>query len=168
MANVDPKILTAFGLMIGGVDDVVRKGVGVPYVALRGNMYAMVSRQNAIGIMIDDEDWKSFEMAGGTTFDAVPGIPLKGFGAIPETMYKDRLQLQSWFRRAYAAAEKLPAKIIEFPKRPGEATKPVEPAKPVEVAKPVEPLKPVELRLVVNETPAEPVAPAEPPEPLAG
>jgi hypothetical protein len=45
-------------------------------------------------------------------FEAVAGIPLKGFGTIPETMYRDRLQLQSWFRRAHEAAEKLPEKDV--------------------------------------------------------
>ena len=103
--------------MLGGVENIERKGVTFPYVIVNGNMFATISKQNTIGIMVDEDEWRSFEMAGGTPFEAVPGIALKGYGMIPETMYKDRLQLQSWFRRAHAAAEKLPAKVIEMPKR---------------------------------------------------
>jgi len=114
---IDPRVSAAFDLMIGGVDDVVRKGVTFPYVILNGNMYATISKQGTIGILVADDEWRSFEMAGGTPFEAVPGIPLKGYGMIPETMYKDRLQIQSWFRRAHAAAEKLPKKTIEMPKK---------------------------------------------------
>jgi hypothetical protein len=117
MAAIDPKISAAFDLMIGGVENVVRKGVNFPYTILNGNMYATISRSGTIGVLVDDDDWRSFEMAGGTPFEAVPGIALKGYGTIPETMHKDRLQLQSWFRRAHAAAEKLPAKTIEMPKK---------------------------------------------------
>ena len=103
--------------MLGGVENITRKGVTFPYAIVNGNMFATISKQNTIGIMVDDDEWRSFEGAGGMPFEAVPGIPLKGFGMIPETMYKDRLQLQSWFRRAHAAAEKLPAKVIEMPKK---------------------------------------------------
>lgn len=112
MADIDPKVMAAFELMIGGVDDVVRKGITFPYVTLNGNMYAMISKVPAIGILVDAHNWRSFELAGGVPFEAVKGIPLKGFGAIPETMYRDRLQLQSWFRRAHEAAEKLPEKDV--------------------------------------------------------
>lgn len=114
---IDPKVMTAFELMLGGVEGAERKGVTFPYVILNGNMYATISKAGAIGILVDESDWRSFEMAGGTPFEAVPGIPLKGYGTIPETMYKDRLQLQSWFRRAHATAETLPPKTIEMTKK---------------------------------------------------
>ena len=110
MAISDQKVLAAFELMLGGVEGVERKGATLSYVSLNGNMYAMVSKREVIGILVEASDWKSFELAGGTPFEAVPGIPLKGFGAVPVSMFKDRLQLQSWFRRAHAAAEKLPPK----------------------------------------------------------
>jgi len=117
MASIDPKVSAAFDLMLGGVENITRKGVTFPYAIVNGNMFATISKQNTIGIMVDEDEWRSFEGAGGMPFEAVPGIPLKGFGMIPETMYKDRLQLQSWFRRAHATAEKLPAKVIEMPKK---------------------------------------------------
>jgi TfoX/Sxy family transcriptional regulator of competence genes len=112
MTNIDPKVMAAFELMIGGVEDVVRKGISFPYVTVRGNMYAMVSKTQAIGVLVDESNWRTFELAGGVPFEAVQGIPLKGFGTIPETMYRDRLQLQSWFRRAREAAERLPEKDV--------------------------------------------------------
>jgi hypothetical protein len=117
MAAIDPKVLVAFELMLGGVDSVERKGVNVPYVAVNGNMYAMISKRDMIGIIVEEQHWRSFELAGGTPFEAVPGIALKGFGALPDSMFKDRLQLQSWFRRAHEAAEKLPPKEIKIEPR---------------------------------------------------
>ena len=68
MAAIDPKILVAFELMLGGVDGAERKGVNVPYVAVNGNMYAMISKRDAIGIIVAEQHWRSFELAGGTPF----------------------------------------------------------------------------------------------------
>ena len=117
MPSTDPRVMSAFDLMIQGVDGVERLGATMPYVALNGNMYAAISRLNVIGILVDDDEWKSFTLAGGTPFEMVHGIALKGFGAVPESMHRDRLQLQSWFRRAYAAAENLPPKAPSHPPR---------------------------------------------------
>ena len=111
MPATDPKVMGAFELMIQGVEGVERLGATMPYVALNGNLYATISRTGVIGVLVDEEEWRPFTMAGGTPFEMVRGIPLRGFGAIPESMHRDRLQIQSWFRRAHAAAEKLPPKM---------------------------------------------------------
>lgn len=112
MAETNSKVMAAFELMIGGVDGVERKGINFPYVSVNGNMYAMVSKQQTIGLLVEEHNWRSFELAGGVPFEAVKGIPLKGFGTVPESMYRDRLQIQSWFRRAHEAAEQLPEKDV--------------------------------------------------------
>jgi len=117
MATPDPKVMSAFELMIQGVEGITRLGHTMPYVAMNGNIYAAVSKLNVIGILVDDSEWKSFTLAGGSPFEVVRGIPLKGFGAVPESMHRDRLQLQSWFRRAHAAAEKLSPKSPAHPPR---------------------------------------------------
>lgn len=117
MAATDPKVMSAFELMIQGVEGVEMLGHTMPYVALNGNMYATISRLNVIGILVDEDEWKSFVLAGGTPFEMVRGIPLKGFGAVPESMHRDRLQLQSWFRRAHVTAETLPPKPPTHPPR---------------------------------------------------
>src|SRR5665213_3156037 len=117
MPATDPIVMSAFELMIQGVEGVERLGATMPYVALSGNVYATISRLGVIGILVDEEERRPFTMAGGTPFEMVRGIPLKGFGAIPESMHRDRLQLQSWFRRAHAAAEKLPPKAPSRPPR---------------------------------------------------
>lgn len=114
---IDPKVSAAFDLMIAGVENMERKGVTFPYIMLNGNLVAMITRHGTIGIVVDPGDWRQFEGAGGTPFEAVPGIPLKGYGQIPETMYRDRLQIQSWFRRAHAAAGKLPARSLDLPRK---------------------------------------------------
>lgn len=112
MSVVEPKVMAAFELMLGGVDGMERKGINFPYVMLNGNMFAMISKTQTIGILVDESNWRSFELAGGLPFEAVKGIPLKGFGTVPESMFKDRLQIQSWFRRAHEAALKLPEKEV--------------------------------------------------------
>ncbi len=123
MINADPKVLAAFDLMIAGVDEVERRGATFPYVAVNGNMCATISKAGTIGIRLSDSDMKSFLAIGGTPFEAVPGIPLKSFGAIPPSMYGDRLQIQTWFRRAHGYTETLPRQVIK-PPRPEAEPKP--------------------------------------------
>ncbi len=108
--ETDPKVLAAFELMIAGVKDVERKGAAMPYTSINGNMYAMVSKANAIGVRLDKDDLAAFFAAGATPFEGTPGFINKEYAAVPPKLYSDKAALQGWFRKSHAFAAALKPK----------------------------------------------------------
>jgi hypothetical protein len=108
--ETDPEVLAAFETMIAGVKGVERKGATMPYVSINGNMYAMISKANVIGLRLSDSDMAAFMLSGGTPFEGVPGFVNKDYAAVPRTMFADTKSLQTWFRLSYNYASRLKPK----------------------------------------------------------
>ena len=62
--ETDPDVLAAFDRMIEGVKGVERKGATMPYCSINGNMYAMISKANIIGLRLSDSDLQAVKAAG--------------------------------------------------------------------------------------------------------
>ena len=108
--KTDPAVLAAFDTMIAGVQGVERKGATMPYCSINGNMYAMISKADIIGIRLNDNDLKAFLLVGGRPFEGVPGFVSKEYGAVPAAMMADARLMQTWFRLSFAYASRLPPK----------------------------------------------------------
>lgn len=109
--KTNPAVLTAFDRMIAGVEGVERRGATMPYVAVNGNMYAMINKADTIGLMLSDKDFATFiSTYNAKPFESIPGLQTKNFVAIPPTMYVDLRTMQMWFKLGYAYAARLPAK----------------------------------------------------------
>ena len=108
--KTDPAVLAAFDTMISGVKGVERKGATMPYCSINGNMYAMISKADIIGIRLSENDLKAFFLVGGAPFEGVPGFVSKEYGAIPKPMLADAKLLQTWFRLSFAYASRLKPK----------------------------------------------------------
>ena len=105
--KTDPAVLAAFDTMISGIKGVDRKGATMPYCSINGNMYAMISKADIIGIRLSENDLKAFFLVGGTPFEGVPGFVSKGYVAVPQAMLGDSRALQNWFKLSHAFASKL-------------------------------------------------------------
>ena len=57
----NPEIVAGFDLMISAVPGVVRKGATMPYVSVNGNVYAMISKADVLGLRLDRDDLASIE-----------------------------------------------------------------------------------------------------------
>ncbi len=108
--ETDPAVLAAFDAMIAAVKGVERKGATMPYCAINGNMVAMISKADVIGIRLSEADLKAFEFVGGTPFEGTPGYISKEYAAVPKTLLADSKALQTWFRLSYNYASKLKPK----------------------------------------------------------
>ena len=106
----DPKVLAAFNAMIAGVSGVERKGAVMPYLSMNGNMYAMISKTNVIGLRLGKDDLAAFMAAGGEPFEGTPGFINKEYGAVPATMLADNKALKRWFKVSHAYAGTLKPK----------------------------------------------------------
>jgi hypothetical protein len=110
LAN-DPEVIAAFDLMIAGVKGVERKGATMPYVAVNGNMYAMISKADVLGLRLSSNDLETFLATyNAKPFEGVPGFVSKEFGAVPRNLFKDAMTLQTWFKLSHGYASKLPPK----------------------------------------------------------
>jgi hypothetical protein len=109
--ETDPAVLAAFDAMIAGVKGVERKGAGMPYVSLNGNMYGMINRASTIGLRLDTKDLAAFFATyGASPFEGTPGFVNKAYAAIPAAMLRDGKALQAWFKRSHAYAGRLKPK----------------------------------------------------------
>jgi hypothetical protein len=108
--TVDPKVLAAFDAMIAGVPGVERKGAAMPYLSVNGNMYAMISKANVVGLRLSKDDLAAFMAAGGEPFEGTPGFISKEYGGVPATMLGDSKALKRWFGLSHAYAGTLKPK----------------------------------------------------------
>jgi hypothetical protein len=106
-ASVDPKVLAAFDAMIAGASGVERKGAAMPYLSVNGNMYAMISKANVIGLRLSKDDLAAFMAAGGEPYEGTPGFINKEYGGVPATMLADAKTLKRWFKASHAYAKTL-------------------------------------------------------------
>ncbi len=110
-SQTDPKVLAAFDTMIGGVKGVERKGAAMPYVSINGNMYAMVSKADVIGLRLNKDDFTKFVAENGPSpFEGTPGFISKEYVAIPAAMLGDAAALRKWFKLSHASAASLKPK----------------------------------------------------------
>jgi len=109
-ATVDPKVLAAFDAMISGVSGVERKGAAMPYLSVNGNMCAMISKANVIGLRFGKDDLAAFMAAGGELFEGTPGFINKEYGGVPAAMLGDIKALKRWFKLSHAYAGTLKPK----------------------------------------------------------
>src|SRR5690348_9997695 len=100
--TTDPKVLAAFDAMIAGTPDVEPKGAAMPYLSLNGNMYAMISKANVIGLRLSKDDLAAFMAAGGEPFEGTPGFINKEYGGVPAAMLGDAKALKRWFKLSHA------------------------------------------------------------------
>jgi hypothetical protein len=106
----DPKVLAAFDAMLAGVPGVERKGASMPYASINGNMYAMISKANVIGIRLSNDELAAFMAAGGELFEGTPGFINKEYGGVPGAMLGDTKALRKWFKASHAYASGLKPK----------------------------------------------------------
>jgi hypothetical protein len=108
--SVDPKVLAAFDGMIAGVPGIERKGAAMPYLSINGNMYAVISKANVIGLRLSKDDLAAFMAAGGEPYEGTPGFINKEYGGVPATMLADTKTLKRWFKVSHAYAQTLKPK----------------------------------------------------------
>ena len=108
--TVDPKVLAAFDAMIADVPGVERKGAAMPYLSVNGNMYAMISKANVIGLRLSKDDLAAFRAVGGEPYEGTSGFINKEYGGVPATMLSDAKTLKRWFKASHAYAQTLKPK----------------------------------------------------------
>ena len=108
----DHAVLAVFIKMIGAVSGVEIKGAKkMAYTSINGNMYALISKSNVIGLRLakDDRD-KFLEKYQSTLFEGVPGHFMKEYVAMPQSLHQNTRAMRSWFRKSHAYAKALKPK----------------------------------------------------------
>jgi hypothetical protein len=86
-----------------------RKMFGYPAAFLGGHMVTGLHAARWV-IRLDDEALGRLREAGGTTFEPMPGRPMKSFAVLPDDVLVDDTSVTTWIEQAIAHARSLPPK----------------------------------------------------------
>jgi TfoX/Sxy family transcriptional regulator of competence genes len=95
---------------VAGIDGLeVRQMFGYPAAFIGGNLTTSLHQESWI-VRLDDVERASRLEAGWSTFEPMPGRPMRGYVALPAEVASDPDQARSWVERAAAYVRTLPPK----------------------------------------------------------
>jgi hypothetical protein len=110
-----------FAAAAAGVDGMEQRQMfGYPAAFIGGNLTTSLHRESWIVRLPDDERQECLD-AGWSTFEPMPGRPMRGYVAMPDEIAADPDQARAWVERAAAYVRTLPPKAPK-PKKPKATT----------------------------------------------
>lgn len=82
----------------------------MPYTSANGNMYSFLDPEGALALRLDKAERESFLKKYKTGLKEQHGTVLKEYVAVPDSLFKNTKQLESWFLSSFEYAQKLKAK----------------------------------------------------------
>jgi hypothetical protein len=105
-----PELIERFGRVLDGYPDVVRKKMfGYPAAFVGGNMATGLFADRWV-VRLPDAEVEPAKSAGASSFEPMPGKPMKSFVVIPIADVGDDAAIRRWVERGLAHAASLPAK----------------------------------------------------------
>jgi TfoX/Sxy family transcriptional regulator of competence genes len=90
-----------------------KKMFGYPAALAQGNMFAGLFEDRMI-LRLSVEDRAEFTSRfGATTFEPMPGRPMKEYAVVPKTVLDAPRDLERWLAKSFAFATSLPAKLAK-------------------------------------------------------
>ena len=114
--KASPELVERFHEAVAGVEGVeVRPMFGYPAAFIGGNMTAGLHQESFIVRLPDDE--RTARLAEGwTTFEPMPGRPMREYVTLPADVVADVAAARDWIERAAAYVRTLPPKAARKPK----------------------------------------------------
>ena len=106
-----------FGGVVSGIEGMERRQMfGYPAAFVGGHLTTSLFRDSWIVRLPDDERQACLD-SGGSTFEAMPGRPMREYVALPADVAADPEQAGAWVERAAAYVRTLPPKQAKKPKQ---------------------------------------------------
>jgi hypothetical protein len=121
-ANVPPQALAHYEKLVAAFPEVERKGAGVPYTSLNGNMFSYVQESGTLALRLAAEDREKFLEKHGAKLVEAYGIVQREYVAVPGALLAKTGEMKPWFARSLEYATTLKAKPGK--KTPKEKTTP--------------------------------------------
>jgi TfoX/Sxy family transcriptional regulator of competence genes len=111
------ELIERFAEAVAGVEGVEqRKMFGYPAAFVGGNMTTGLHQDAWIVRLPEDVRRERLE-AGWSTFEPMPGRPMREYVALPDEVIADRDEVRAWVERAVEYVRGLPPKKPKAPKK---------------------------------------------------
>lgn len=109
-SKTPPALAERFAAVMGDYPDAVRRKMfGNPAAFVGGNMATGLFGDRWV-VRLPDDQIAAAKAAGATSFEPMPGRPMKAFVLIPEPDVDDDGAIRAWVERGLALAASMPAK----------------------------------------------------------
>jgi len=111
------ELVERFGAAVAGIEGLeTRKMFGYPAGFIGGNMVTGLHQESWIVRLPDEERHERLD-AGWSTFEPMPGRPMRGYVAMPLDVRDDPDAARGWVERAAAHVRTMPPKVPKPRKR---------------------------------------------------
>ena len=105
-----PELVARFGEILEGYPDAERRKMfGYPAAFVGGNMATGLFADQWV-VRLPDDEIEPAKARGASSFEPMPGKPMKAFVAIPAADIDDDAALRAWVERGLALAGSMPKK----------------------------------------------------------
>ena len=115
-ADIPAEKLELYDRLIRERPHMERKGVGLPYTSMNGHMFTFLSEAGALALRLPAEERKLFLEQYKTRLFVAHGSTLKEYVEVPESLFRNTVELLPYLDRSYAYVQSL------TPKQPRKST----------------------------------------------
>jgi hypothetical protein len=107
--------LALYDKLVALFPDVERKGAGLPYTSLHGNMFSFLNAEGSMGLRLPATEREVFLKKHGTQLFEAHGTVLKEYVTIPDALLRKTAELKKHFEESLAYARSLKPKPTKRP-----------------------------------------------------
>jgi hypothetical protein len=112
-----PEKVRLYEALIATLPGVERKGAALPYTALNGNMFTILSRKGVMGMRLSKDDREAFLKDHGASLYADYGTVMPEYVAVPDDLLADTARMTVYVAASLAYARTLRPKPTTKPKK---------------------------------------------------
>ncbi len=103
------ELIDAFDAVMPGAPAVKRPMFGYPCGFVNGNMFTGLFADKMF-VRLPEDSRAELMGIGGTTFEPMPGRPMRDYAVIPQTIVAKPAELKAWVAKALRYGASIPAK----------------------------------------------------------
>jgi hypothetical protein len=112
-----PEKVRLYEALIATLPGAERKGAALPYTALNGNMFTILSRKGVMGMRLSKDDRDAFLKEHGASLYADYGTVMPEYVAVPDDLLADTARMTAYVAASLAYARTLRPKQTTRPKK---------------------------------------------------
>lgn len=109
-AHPDPRTLDLYSQLVASVPGVEMKGATMPYTAIHGNMYSMISSSGEVALRLPSPEREAFLAKYKTRLQTEHGIVREEYVLVPATLLAKSREIAPYFALSVTYARTLKPK----------------------------------------------------------